>query len=170
MQTKFSELRGKEAFNGSGESLGQIINAIVEPKTEEAFIVTMRAGGKSVGSSVIPISRLKMIDGREITFAVSGIPDANFPAEYDSFLSDRPNPGAMTASVYALNGKKVLGTIYDYLLDSESGTRLGILIEEVTIGQKRKFLAPMEKAFRAEEKAVGIKKILINPGELQQIR
>jgi uncharacterized protein YrrD len=169
MQIRFSELRGKVAYNGGGEPLGQIINAVVAPQSEEAFVVTMRASGKHVGSSVVPISKFKLIDGKEIIFAVSGIPGGEMPKDYDSFLSDRQNPGAMNSSVYSLNRKKVLGTIYDYLFDTESGKRLGVLIEEVTMGRKRKFLAPAEKAFRAEDKALGTKKILINSEELQQI-
>jgi len=46
MQIRFSEIRGKEAFNGGGEPLGKIINAIVDPRTEEASIVTVRTKGK----------------------------------------------------------------------------------------------------------------------------
>jgi len=169
MQVRFSEIRGKEAYNGGGESLGLIINAIVEPKSETAYIVTMRARGANTGTSVVPISRLKKIDSNEIIFAINNVPAAKFPLEYDSFLSDRPNPGGMNAQVYSLNRKKVLGTIYDYLLETETGTRTGLLIEELSMGQKRRFLAPTAKAFRAEEKAIGVKKILVNPTELEQV-
>ncbi len=169
MELSFSEIRGKEAFNGAGNPLGQIVNVIVEPKSETAYVVTMRTSGKNVGTSVIPIEKLKNIDRGEIIFAINDVPAANFPAEYDSFLSDRPNPGGMNSQVYSLNHKKVLGTIYDYYFDTETGTRLGVLIEEVTMGAKKRFFVPTDKAFRAEEKAIGVKKILINPIELQQI-
>ncbi len=168
MQVRFSEIRGKEAFNGGGEPLGKIINAIIDVRTEEAYIVTLRTKGK-VGSSVVPVSRLKNIDANEIIFSINGVPGENYPADYDSFLSDRPNPGSLNAQVYSLNKKKVLGMIYDYVFDTESGTRAGVLIEEVTIGAKKRFFAPTGKAFRAEDRAIGIKKILINPIELQQL-
>lgn len=169
MELSFSEIRNKEAFNGAGEPLGLIVNVIVEPQSETAYIVTMRTRGRNTGTSVVPISKLKNVDGNEIIFAISDIPQASFPSVYDSFLSDNPNPGSMNTAVYSLNHKKVLGTIYDYYLDTDEGKRIGVLIEEVTMGQKKKFFAPTDKAFRSEEKAIGIKKILINPTELQQI-
>lgn len=169
MQIRFSELRNKEAYNGGGEPLGQIINVIVEPKSEAAYVVTMRTYGKNVGSSVVPVAKLKNIDGNEIIFAVSSIPAANFPAEYDSFLSDKPTPGGLNSQIYSLNMKKVLGVIYDYILDVDEGKRAAILIEERTLGQKRKFLVPTDKAYRAEDRAIGTKKILVDPNMIEQI-
>lgn len=170
MQVRFSELRGKEAYNGGGSPLGQIINTVVDPKTEEAFVVTMRASGRNIGSSVLPVGKLKLVDGNEIIFAINDIPAADFPPDYDSFLSDRQNPGAMNAQIYAMNKKKVLGVIFDYVLDTNDGKRAGILIEEMTIGQKRKFLVPIERATRSEERASGIKKILADQADLQLVR
>src|SRR3989344_8214928 len=136
MEVRFSELRNREAYNGKGEPLGIVINAIVEPQSETAYVVTMRTRGNNVGTSVVPVGRLKNIDSNEIIFAISDIPPAKFPPEYDSFLSDRPNPGGLNSQVYSLNRKKVLGVIYDYLMDTETGTRAGVLIEELTMGQK----------------------------------
>lgn len=170
MELSFSEIRGKEAYNGGGVPLGQIVNVIVEPQSETAYVVTMRTHGRNTGSSVVPIEKLKNIDGNEIIFSVSDVPPANFPPEYDSFLSDKPNPAAMNSAVYSLNHKKVLGTIYDYYFETDEGKRIGVLIEEVTMGQKKRFFVPTDKAFRAEEKAAGVRKILINPIELQQVQ
>ena len=71
MQIRFSELRGKEAVNGGGDPLGQIINVVVDPKTEQAHLVTMRAMGPNKGSSTIPVGKLKLIDGNEIVFSIN---------------------------------------------------------------------------------------------------
>jgi len=117
----------------------------------------------------VPVGRLKNIDANEIIFSISGVPGENYPPDFDSFLSDKPNPGSLNAQVYSLNKKKVLGMIYDYIFETESGTRAGVLIEEVSIGQKKRFFAPTGKAFRAEDRAIGVRKILINPIELQQM-
>ncbi len=169
MQIRFSELRGKEAFNGGGEPLGQIINAVVEPKTEVAFLITMRPAGRNVGSSALPIEKLKLVDGNEVIFSVNGVPSSDFPAECDSFLSDRNNPGSMNTQIYSMNRKRVLGAIFDYVLNVDEGKRAALLVEEITMGAKRRFFVPCNKIIRSEERASGVKKILADPNDLQQI-
>ena len=168
MQIRFSELRGKEAVNGGGDPLGQIINVVVDPKTEQAHLVTMRAMGPNKGSSTVPVQKLKLVDGNEIVFSINDIPQSIFPPECDSFLSDHNNPGSMNTQIYATNRKKVLGAIYDYLLDTNEGKRAGILIEE-TMGMRRKFLLSCDKIMRSQEMASGVKKILADPNALQQV-
>ncbi len=170
MQVRFSDLRGKEAFNGGGQPLGQIINVVVEPKTEEAFLITMRTSGKNVGSSAVPVSRLKLVDGNEAIFSINNAPNAEFPPECDSFLSDKNNPGSMNTQVYAMNRKKVLGAIFDYILNVDEGKRSALLIEEVTMGAKRKFFLPCDRITRSQEMASGVKKILADQNDLQLLK
>ena len=168
MQIRFSELRNKEAFNGGGDPLGQVINVVVDTKTEDAHLVTIRASGPNKGSSTIPVGKLKLVDGKELIFSINDIPQPAFPPECDSFLSDRSNPGAMNTQIYATNRKKVLGAIFDYVLDTGEGKRAGILIEETT-GMRRKFLLSCDKIMRSQEMASGVKKILADPNALQQV-
>ena len=75
----------------------------------------------------------------------------------------------MNTQIYATNRKKVLGAIYDYLLDTNEGKRAGILIEEA-IGMRRKFLLSSSRITRSEERASGVKKILANPEDLEPVK
>jgi sporulation protein YlmC with PRC-barrel domain len=61
--------------------------------------------------------------------------------------------GCLGAPIMSMDRKKLLGTIYDYVIDIMTCKRIGLIFEERKIfGPKKKFFIPMNKIMRQKEK------------------